>query len=273
MPVFEKLLHAVVKQKDITSYSSKFIPPNFSYPNPSFRIAKTDKLTINANIHDYNDWKAYWEVKEIERLNLYSLAQNCTTVVDVGVNNGWVIMNLALIVKPNHGFVYGFEPHPETYARCIRNIAENNIANAKVFNLGCGDEAAQLNMIKPVESNSGQNRVIINDEGLEQNEIVSIKIVKLDEQLKASEKIDLIKIDVEGFEMKVLSGAKEILKKFKPILFIELDDQLLKCNGNSAEELLSFIKSYDYSVLKANTKKELPLDIDLNNCHFDIICQ
>ena len=52
----------------------------------------------------------------------------------------------------------------------------------------------------------------------------------------------MIKIDVEGFEMKVLRGGGKTLKTFKPSLFIELDDNNLKDVGSCAKDLVKFLR-------------------------------
>ena len=85
-------------------------------------------------------------------------------------------------------------------------------------------------------------------------------------------KIDLIKIDVEGFEMNVLKGGIQTLQKFKPKMFIELDDNNLKDVGSSAKELINFIAKLDYKIINAEDETPITADTDFTNCHYDIIC-
>lgn len=272
IPIFERALLQLVKGANIESFLAKFIPPNYSYPNPTYRKAKKGNFIIDVNIFDYNDWKAYWSLKETERENLYNIAAGCTNIIDVGVNNGWLLMHLAEIVKPKNGVVYGFEPHPVTFKRCKNNISTNNIKNVVVFNLGCGAQPGKATMITAMESNSGQNRIESNT-SFSTVKNHEIKIIKLDEQLNHLANIDLIKIDVEGFEKNVLLGAEGILKKFKPVLFIEIDDALLKLNQSSAVDIINFIKATGYSVFIAETNLPLAPSFNMENCHFDIICK
>jgi FkbM family methyltransferase len=271
IPFFEKILLSLVKGAKIGSFASKFIPPNYTYPSGSLRLADSDGFRISANLNDYNDWKAYWNLREKERENLYELAADCKTIVDVGVNNGWLLMHMARLVKAKNGKVFGFEPHPDTYRRCMKNINDNQIDNAVVFNLGCGNEPATLKMISEIATNSGQNRIIVSAPG--RGATTSVQVVKLDDQLRELKKIDLIKIDVEGFEHQVLNGAGRILKENKPVLFIEIDDKLLRANGSSAEALIQQVRKYDYQVYLAETKELLSASHPLVHCHFDIICR
>ena len=272
-PLFEKGLLLFSKNSFIGSATSKLVPPNFTYPNPTYRVARQLGYKINVNLNDYNDWKTYWGLKEEEREELYKLAASARTVVDIGVNNGWVMINLANIIKKNSGHVYGFEPHPETFKRSFANISTNNISNATLYNLGCGDSVAEMKMVNVISTNSGQNRIVQDNALHSTKEVTVVKIVTLDEQLKDVGKIDLVKIDVEGFEKKVLQGAINILKRDKPVLFIELDDMLLKSNDSSGFDLIAFLQQYGYNITHARTGKEVKRLEDVENYHFDIICK
>ncbi|MBV9963277.1 MAG: FkbM family methyltransferase [Parafilimonas sp.] len=273
--LFEKILLLLVKGKYTDAYIAAFIPPHRYYKNPTYRTAKKGTLRLHANLHDYNDWKAYWGLKEKERENLYALAANAKTVIDIGTNNAWVLMNLAKIIEKNNGFVYGFEPHPNTFKRCLNNIKKSNLENCKVFNMGCGEADSELQMIQVIESNSGQNRIVHRADKSQslQHEVVSIKVTSLDKQFENLEKIDLIKIDVEGFEMHVLRGADNLLRKHKPVIFIEINDPLLQLNNTSGEEVISFLKSqYNYSITNALTQQAIDKTTDLKNLQIDVIC-
>jgi hypothetical protein len=82
----------------------------------------------------------------------------------------------------------------------------------------------------------------------------------------------LIKIDVEGYEFKVLQGALETLKKNRPVLFIELDDNNLKEQGGNAKELVEFLLQLRYNILNATNGKTVNEATVFINCHFDILC-
>lgn len=69
----EFFFRMIINGKYLNSPLRRFIPAHDSYPNPTFRIAKRKGFVLHANLHDYNDWKAYWGFKETERENLYEL--------------------------------------------------------------------------------------------------------------------------------------------------------------------------------------------------------
>lgn len=272
--IFENLFHPLVNEKYTNSFLVKFIPPNYSYKKGTYRVVKKGKLVLHADLFDYNDWKAFWGLKEIERENLYRLSEKISVAVDVGSNNGWVLMNLASIVAGNNGFVFGFEPHPETYKRCMKNLADSEIKNCRVFNMGCGDHDGELMMIEEKQSNSGQNRIINDVKTAAKSNLIKVELTTLDERLADAGKVDLIKIDVEGFELNVLKGGAGILEQYRPVLFIEIDDKLLKANNTTPAELLSFLQNkYQYIFTNAFSGNKVTVTDDFSGCHLDVICR
>ncbi|MEO7043671.1 MAG: FkbM family methyltransferase, partial [Ferruginibacter sp.] len=147
---------------------------------------------------------------------------------------------------------------PDTFKKFRKNLDQNpDISNKiQIENIGLGAVPGVLNMYQDCETNSGANRMVPvgkNNETVE----VTVLVTTMDNFIKEKniKKIDLIKIDVEGFEMMVLQGAKETLRNFKPALFIELDDANLKKQGDSAEGLCNFLIEYGYKIYEeSNTK-------------------
>ncbi len=269
----EKLLRFFVRGRYVNSILAKLIPTNKSYKKNTQRLVKAGPIKLYGDLSDYNDWKAYWGLKEIERQKLYELAAASKIIVDIGVNNGWVLLNMATIVKDANGFVYGFEPFPSTFQKCKKNIDMSNVANCKVFNIGCGDNKGEVSMIIETETNSGQNRIVDKNIVKDSSKMATITISRLDDELYNVGKIDLIKVDVEGFEYSVLKGAAAILKRDKPKLFIEIDEKLLIENNSSPEELVFFLKSeFGYNIKHAATNSQIDEKTNFAKCHFDIIC-
>ena len=85
-------------------------------------------------------------------------------------------------------------------------------------------------------------------------------------------KIDAIKIDVEGFEYKVLKGSEGLLKKDHPLLFIELVDDNLKNNNSNANQLVDLLKQLNYKIVRPGTLSAFGDHYDFSNCAFDILC-
>ena len=90
------------------------------------------------------------------------------------------------------------------------------------------------------------------------------------EQMK---RIDLIKIDVEGFEMKVLYGATDCVERFRPVLFLELCDANLREQGSSAVELLQWLEARDYGVCDAISGEPMLSGDPRKPAFTDVVCE
>jgi FkbM family methyltransferase len=142
------------------------------------------------------------------------LLQNIKTdsvFVDVGAHAGY--FSLFAVQLARNGAVYSFEPEPEN-CRYIREIKRvNEINNWFVFNQGVGKEEGQLYFSNGPSSTTGK----ISETG-----DFKVDIVSLDEALFAVEKVDVIKIDVEGFGGRVLEGAMQVIRKHLPKIMFEV---------------------------------------------------
>ena len=78
------------------------------------------------------------------------------------------------------------------------------------------------------------------------DEDLNVEIVTLDKFFKDLDRLDYIKIDIDGFDYKALSGGEYLIKKFRPKVFIELGEYHLNLNGDSCEDILDFLNSYNY---------------------------
>jgi FkbM family methyltransferase len=202
--------------------------------------------------------------------NLLSLVEENQIILDIGTNIGSTLLQFAKKLN-NNGFVYGFEPDKFNYRKANLNISLNTFKNVLVENKGLGKVSGVFNLAIDCESNRGMNR-IVNQENINTSKIVIVTLDEWYEKLQL-EKIDLIKIDVEGYEMNVIIGGIKVLRRFKPILFIELDDNNLKLQDSSAKELITLLISLGYNITNAENKEIITEFSNFSNCHFDIVCK
>lgn len=178
-------------------------------------------------------------------------------------------MSLAKLVGPS-GFVHSFEPNGVTFEKLSRNIALNKFSNIRINPVGLGDNDEKLVLGVQVLSNLGGARV---RRSLSEGHV--IQVTTLDHYLAELHvgPVNLIKIDVEGFELHVLRGAERTLLEFKPSLFVELDDNNLRDQGDSAENLVKFLEALGYSITDAVTGATVRSGQSFANCHTDIVAQ
>jgi hypothetical protein len=120
-------------------------------------------------------------------------------------------------------------------------------------------------------NNPGANRILAKDStGHHEQEEVQVTTLALVVDRLSIPFINLIKIDVEGFEMFVLKGGERIIEKWKPILFVELAELNLKQQGFSSKELIEYIERLNYEVRDARTMQIV--DKFKTDHHTDILC-
>lgn len=251
-----------------SSLYNKFVPPNYLYSPNSKRIVQRDMLNYDLDLSDVVDHGIYFQLKDSGRNKLYALTKKEMTVFDIGANMGDTALNFSKIIGPK-GNVIAFEPDDRNYKRALRNFSLNLASNITLLNIGLGEENKTEKLYRVNLGNQGMNRILKDEHNYDFTEIT---IRKLDSFITehSTTKVDLVKIDVEGFEMNVLKGSVEMLKKFNPILFIEINDNNLKEHSSSASELFKFLNELNYTTYHSGTNKELTQSDDFKNCHFDI---
>jgi FkbM family methyltransferase len=174
------------------------------------------------------------------------------TVVDVGANHGMFSLEAAHLIG-REGMVHAFEPAPGTLAVLRRNLAQNDLANVRVFPCGLGVREGTA-PLRVHHEYSGLNtlaarEVTWNRRTLHADEIIDVPITTLDlhcarEQL---DRIDLLKIDVEGFELDVLRGARGLLEERRIArILLEVGDLTCATAGVAPIEVLAFLQSHGY---------------------------
>ena len=269
----EKFLVKRIEASNAKGFWLKVIPPEYLYPTSSWRYCERNGVQLKLNVSNVVDHLKYFLFKDEGFDNFLQLVQPHFTVLDIGANIGMTALEFAKKVPT--GRVVCFEPSPSNFNRLSENISLNNFKNIIASNIGIGSVAGQFRLFNVVESNPGMKRILA--ETVTQNfESEAIVVDTLNSQLEKLkiEAVNAIKIDVEGFEMEVLRSATAILKKYKPILFIELDDNNLKDQQSSALLLINYLVELDYKIYNALYDTQ-PLDLnnEFLNCHLDIICK
>lgn len=167
--------------------------------------------------------ETFYEENELRQCRKY--LQPGAVVLDIGSNIG---NHTIFFTKCCGGKkVYCFEPMKQTFEILKRNIQENGLMKRCVlFRNAVGDQCSLMDAKLFDENNLGITELEYNPEG-------SLECVTID-SLSIKEKVDYIKIDVEGFEDKVILGAKELLKKSHPVIQIEIAD----CRFKQVNKLL-----------------------------------
>lgn len=252
----------------------KIVPPNTYFKKgETLRICNRNKVNYKLDLYDYMQWSIYFYNKNDSSLNLLKYIKNDDIFFDIGGNIGQTALNVAKKIGKN-GKVYCFEPFPENYDSLLFNLKLNtSINNIIPENIALGENETILEMYKSCIGNSGGNR-IVSDATYKNESAIGVRVTTLDNYCKENkiEKINFIKIDVEGFELKVLNGAINTLKNLSPKLYIEIVDTNLIEQGDSAQELINFLINIGYSIFDSVTDKQIKKYVELSENCYDIYC-
>lgn len=220
---------------------------------------------------DYIGHYLYFGFADNSLHDLYAHVKDGDTVFDIGANVGHTAIHFATCAA--NTTVYAFEPDVQNFQTAATHLQLNNIHNVKLFNFGLGDKSMQSKLYVKDEHNRGMNRLLQNDNENLPYSVVHIKpLDEVVEELKI-QKIDLIKIDVEGFEMKVLTGAKQTLQKFKPALFLETNNSLLANHQSSISEVAELLTQLNYRLSIIPDNKPLTAEDIVGSNHFDLFAE
>lgn len=248
-------------------------PPHYLYPRGSQREVTRNGISYSLDISDAMEHAVYFGYREKAHEQLYRMAAGKNLLIDVGTNLGAVCLNLA---KGQPGStIYSFEPDLDNFNKAKRNIEANAVRNIHLINKGLGSSPAQVTFVSPDPTNEGMKRVAAVSETIAGLHDQVIDIITLDDFAAQNQlqPIELIKIDVEGYEMHVLAGASRILEQDRPALFIEVDDQMLRSQTSSAKELIQHLTEKGYKSYRAEDGVKIDSNHDFTNCHFDIVCE
>ena len=177
-----------------------------------------------------------------------NFAERCRPKValDIGANVGLYAIPLADRLAAN-GRVWAFEPHPRTFERLKRHVFLNGLGNITLVNSALGRTPGTARLTNCAWGDSGKWSL---RSDREESASLEVRVDRLDrarEVLKISD-VELIKLDVEGFEPQVILGAQEVLAEDRPIVFLELTPSW--SDEHEAREALGFLDQLGYRLLR-----------------------
>lgn len=180
----------------------------------------------------------YGEFSELEVDLFKQLCRINDTIIEVGANIGTHTQVFSNLVG-NKGKVLAYEPQRIVFQTLCANIALNSMTNVFAYQKALGSKKTELFIPAIDYSKNGNFGGISIEKESKGERVEQIALDSLEEDIEA---LKLIKIDVEGMESEVLKGAKKIIKKFKPFLYIENDRQ------EKSKELIELVQSFDYKL-------------------------
>lgn len=174
------------------------------------------------------------------------------TFIDIGANEGMISLLASRLVGPE-GTVIAFEPNPIPRKFLEKAIARNNITNIRVEGYGVALPAATLPLSVP-KANTGQGSFGQPDSLAGEADVIECEVKPADPIL-GNYMPKLVKIDVEGFELKALMGIRETLDRAHPSIIMELVGRHLKRAAASVEEIRGFMVARGYRAQSISWEK------------------
>jgi len=207
-------------------------------------------------------WGGYHSLSTVRFLR--SFLQPDMTFADIGANIGE--LTLIAAKRLTSGKALAFEPMPAVFALLSHNVAINHFGRVILHNIGLFDRDAQLPLyVKPDNPHGTTNHGVTSlfSTGADRQER-SVPLLRFDEVAEASrlERLDLIKIDVEGAEMMVLRGAKESIRRFRPVMIIEISEANFQRAGYSVTEFFQYLHSIGYDPQPVQAGESLSAECD-----------
>lgn len=235
----------------------RFLNPLYNYISGYEIIKDSNKNLILLNLDNYIDSIIYfnesYEQKHIEFLYSKFIEYQCRYFIDIGANIG--IYSMYFANSANLKTCYSFEPDPNNYAQLNANIFLNKQAQkVKLFNYALSDSSSRGELFIVSEKkdkdidlgkhNSGMHSLEQND--CRHNHKIDIDIYRGDDLIDLRNEIICLKIDVEGHELNVLKGFKQLLTTNKCILMVEIFEE--KFN-----EVSKFLLQNKFTIIKTET--------------------
>jgi FkbM family methyltransferase len=178
-------------------------------------------------------------------------------VFDIGANIGTWSLILSLATGPN-GKIFAFEPTKATYDVLSNNIALNTNVNIFAFQHALSKDDDVIRLYHDVDSSRNSIGKTRSNSAVDYEEVQTRTLDRLASELSL-DKLDFIKIDVEGAEPFVFEGARATLKQYKPAILFEVNPTALAELGLRYDSSWQILKDLNYRFydLRSDTLNEI----------------
>jgi FkbM family methyltransferase len=214
-----------------------------------YRCAQLDGFRIYAAEKDYLVGAAVlagcYEPHVTDLLR--GLLRRGAVFVDIGANVGYFSLMAASLVGPR-GQVIAFEPRPDNVALLTLSVKDNGFTNVIVHPHAVA-EREQVFKVYPSQDTSLSHVVEADRKVDHTGQVYSVRAVALDEFLADLPRLDFMKIDIDGNELRAFQGMRGLLRRHRPVIAFEYSPPLIESVGQgNAEDLLKEIQAHDYDL-------------------------
>jgi FkbM family methyltransferase len=209
-------------------------------------------------------WIYFFGAYEADTVQWFrSMLRPGLTMLDIGAHVGQYSLIAGAAVTPT-GRVHSFEPNPASFRRLSTNLALNGFPHARAHPMALSNTTGSTTLYVPKSDNQGEASLQACVPG---SDTATIRSMTADQWMETADlgtppRVDLIKIDVQGFELRVVEGAQNLLRRFRPTILCEFEDRWLRLAGTSSVELKRAFRDLGYSVNRIGKNGLEPVGMD-----------
>lgn len=251
MYIYTKLLHPKPLRAIANSVLRRIIPPSITIPEGVLFLNQNDPVVSGALV--LGAYEPYFTEEFRNHLT------NGCTVADIGANLGYY----TLIASAHAKAIVAYEPEKENYTLLEHTIAENQLTNVTLVKKGLGAKEEEMQLILDPD-NKGKHTLL----GKANGETELIEITTLDVSLHTLNisHVDVIKMDIEGWEAHAFTGMQRVLKESHPTIFVEYSPGRITASGADPVKMLESLLVYGYTLFLIDESKKALIPID--DIHF-----
>jgi FkbM family methyltransferase len=224
--------------------------------NQEFDVVR-DGLRWRLNPADFVHADVFWLGRKdhYDVYNLQQMLQPGDVFFDVGANFGYYSIVLAARLN-KQCTIHAFEPNPPTLARLRHHVEINGLEDVvQLHDFALSDQAGTAALASK-ENNSGATNVVAADADSTLVRITTLDAFCDEQRLT---RLDAMKIDVEGFEERVLLGGRQTLSRWRPMLLLELEPARLHDKQTSVERVVRLLQELGYALFVSRRRALEPL--------------
>ncbi len=211
-------------------------------------------VVITCNLWDLVQYGMWWagDNYEVHQTRYFkSVIHSGAVVFDIGANVGFYSLVAAPLAGPT-GTVYCFEPMTQQFERLTQNISRNKLARVFPQKLALSDRAGEAVIHLTTPNNTGSASLLPASSARGSEFEERVRCSTLDEFVATHElkRLDVMKIDVEGLELKVLQGGTSTIQRFRPTILIEVTQSLQERAGASRQQVYHWMGEQGYQAFR-----------------------
>lgn len=229
--------------------------------------ATVDIARLGMRLYLVPRWKGCWKTIFIFRERFFDVSdpelrfvehvlRPGGVFVDAGAFHGWYTLVASRVVGPQ-GLAVAFEPNPDAYAILERNVALNERRNVRIFNCALSDaDGSAVLYWGPDDGVASSLGPVPGGKGWDQ--VTTRRLDDVVDELKI-QRVDLVKVDVEGAEASLLRGAVDVLRESTPVVLFEVYPAVARNMGVSERAAWDLLVHHGYAFFALAGDGRVPL--------------